>query len=196
MEEDDRGIAETALREAKEEIGLSLPESDLKVKSTLKPFLSKNLLFVVPVIAVTRHTVNDLLTTFTANVAEVGSIWSWPLKDFLGLQEPSRPQTSVVRYDYRDVKWIDGVKYRLHEFHHDSMGSPVTGLTAEILLSTALLAYAVEKPGFESKALGQLSSEEMVQAVLDGRAGINGDERSSIRKQRVTEDTVAGALSL
>lgn len=191
MEDVDADISATALREAQEEIGLSLPEGEIRIVNTFSPFLSKNLLFVIPVIAFTNRGAKDLLKTFKANEAEVGAVWSWPLRDFLGLAKPDQSAPNVVRYAYIDVNWLMGAKYRLHEFHHEGMGSPVTGLTADILVATALTAYGVEEPGFERKALKQLSNEEMVKAVLDGKAGLHGDTRSSIRKAKVTEDTSA-----
>jgi hypothetical protein len=191
MEDTDADIAATALREAQEEIGLSLPSEELRIIGTLSPFLSKNLLFVIPVIAFTPRRAKELLKTFRANEAEVGAIWTWPLRDFLGLDPPKIGSPEIVRYAYIDVTWLMGAKYRLHEFHHEEMGSPVTGLTADILVATALTAYGVEEPGFERSASNQLSNEAMVKAVLEGKAGLHGDTRSSLRKGRVTEDTSA-----
>ena len=192
MEAEDQDVVETALREAQEEIGLALPSSMLKVLNTLTPFLSKNLLYVVPVVAFAHMDSEDLVNSFHANVAEVSSVWSWPLRDFLGLQDNESQKNLAVRHGHRDVTWLHGKKYRLHEFCNAAMASPVTGLTADIVLETALMAFGKDKPGFESKALGQLSNMEMVEAVLGGEAGLYGDTRSSIGKARVIEDTVNG----
>ncbi|KAK9893497.1 hypothetical protein P389DRAFT_198752 [Cystobasidium minutum MCA 4210] len=209
MEESDVDIASTALREALEETALDAAKNDIKVINTLQPYLSKNLLFVIPTVAYTATFAEDLLLQLKPNAAEVGAIWTWPLKDMLGLatdesvdgleakevtngdQHYENDNQRKVRYSYRDVKWLSGASFRLHEFQHEDMGSAITGLTAEILLEVALIAYNKKAPYFERAAPGQLSAMEMVKAVLDGRAGLDGDERSSLRKGRVTEDTVA-----
>lgn len=198
MEDGDVDIARTAIREAEEEIGLAVP---VDVITTLPPFLSKNLLFVAPVVAVSQMQDNEILKTFTASEAEVGAIWSWPLADFLGLPNilgldgPSSERAPVA-YAYKDVKWLGGHSFRLREFHNDAMPSPVTGLTADILLETALLAYGVTEPGFQKLADGQMTNAEMVEAVLAGRAGKDGDERSSIRRRvPVAEDKVGAGMT-
>lgn len=208
MEDSDPDIASTALREALEETALSPSETNqIHILTTLYPFLSKNLLFVIPVVAYTTTTTEDLLPILKPNAEEVGSIWTWPLKDFLGLSsrdsigglpnesdhrtEATRELSRTVKYSYRDVKWLSGKSFRLHEFQHEGMGSAVTGLTAEILLEVALTAYAVKEPLYARTAPGQLTAAEMVRAVIEGRAGLDGDERSSLRKGRVVEDTIA-----
>lgn len=207
MEEGDVDISATALREAWEETALNAQENDIKVVTILQPYLSKNLLFVIPVVAYTDTPAEELLKRLKPNAAEVGAIWTWPFYDFLGFGSSSTLKgleasstangDSIDRgrrhiaYSYRDVKWLSGVRFRLHEFQHPDMGSAVTGLTAEILLEVALTAYNMEAPYFERGAPGQLSAREMVQAVLDGKAGVDGDERSSLRKGRVAEDTIA-----
>lgn len=210
MEEGDIDIAATALREAFEETALDAQKNGIKVVTTLQPYLSKNLLFVIPTVAYTHTTAEDLLEQLKPNAAEVGAIWTWPLRDMLGLESSSsvdglhakqvtngdsdrhtNTPHRQIRYSYRDVKWLSGANFRLHEFQHEDMGSAITGLTAEILLEVALTAYNMKQPYFERSAPGQLSATEMVQAVLDGRAGLDGDERSSLRKGKVAEDTVA-----
>lgn len=213
MEDGDTDIAATALREALEETALDAQKNDIKVITTLQPYLSKNLLFVIPTVAYTHTTAEDLLKQLKPNAAEVGAIWTWPLRDMLGLESSSsvdglhakqvtngdsvkdtkisHRQHRQVKYSYRDVKWLSGASFRLHEFQHEDMGSAITGLTAEILLEVALTAYGMKQPYFERSAPGQLSATEMVQAVLEGRAGLDGDERSSLRKGKVAEDTIA-----
>lgn len=209
MEDIDINIENTALREAFEEVALNSKEENVKVISILQPYLSKNLLFVIPVIAYTNTLAEDLLARLKPNADEVGAIWTWPLHDLLGFastssiehREPNDTHANgtnghkangrLVKYSYRDVKWLSGVSFRLHEFQHPDMGSPITGLTAEILLEVALIAYNLSSPNFERSAPGQLTAKEMVKAVLDGKAGINGDERSSLRKGKVAEDTIA-----
>lgn len=194
MEADDTDISSTALREALEETALDAQQHDVKIISILEPYLSKNLLFVVPVVAYTNTLAENLLPKLKPNASEVGKIWTWPLRDFLGLSPALNGDTKpkrLVGYSYRDVKWLSGASFRLHEFQHEDMGSAVTGLTAEILLEVALTAYNMEKPAFERSAPGQLSAHQMVQAVLDGKAGLDGDERSSIKRGRVAEDTIA-----
>jgi coenzyme A diphosphatase NUDT7 len=208
MEDSDINIESTALREALEETALSPSETnEIHILKTIYPFLSKNLLFVIPVVAYTRTLVEDLLPTLKPNAEEVGSIWTWPLKDLLGVSsrdsidglankrdkstEKANGNKRIVKYSYRDVNWLSGKSFRLHEFQHEDMGSAVTGLTAEILLEVALIAYDVKKPLYARGAPGQMSAAEMVRAVIEGKAGLDGDERSSLRKGRVTEDTIA-----
>lgn len=207
MEDQDSDIASTALREALEEVALDSTNGEtakLRVTliTTLQPYLSKNLLFVIPVVAYTTTPAEMLLAGLVPNASEVGSIWTWPLRDFLGTSstasiedvlddQPISKGTRVVRYSYRDVNWLYGKAFRLHEFHHDEMGSDVTGLTAEILLEVALIAFNVESPLYKQRADNQIAMSEMIEAVLAGKAGLNGDERSSLKRGRVLEDTVS-----
>ena len=211
MEPEDPDISGTALREAFEETALDASRNNVKIITTCQPYLSKNLLFVIPTVAYTPTLAEDLLPQLVPNAAEVGAIWTWPLRDMLGLAlessidnlqaksvTNSNPTTTssksnqrIVKYSYRDVKWLSGASFRLHEFQHESMGSAITGLTAEILLEVALIAYDMKAPYFERAAPGQLTAGEMVKAVLDGKAGLDGDERSALKKGRVTEDTIA-----
>lgn len=191
MEPVDADITATALREAEEEIALSA--SKASVIATLPPFLSKNLLFVVPVVAFADISEADLLGSLKPNAAEVGAIWSWPLHDFLGF--PSKNLEDQVEYAYTDVRWLLGRFFRLREFRHPKMASSVTGLTADIILDVALAAYGHTQPAFEYRSPGQMSGPEMVQAVLEGRAGKEGDERSSLRGQKVQETIVANATT-
>nr|ABK21420.1 unknown [Picea sitchensis] len=78
MEERDKDDAETALREAKEEIGLD--PSHVKVVTTLEPFLSKYLLRVVPVVGLLpdRKSFKPVI-----NPGEVDAIFDAPLEMFL-----------------------------------------------------------------------------------------------------------------
>lgn len=193
MEPDDVDIAHTAIREAEEEIGLRLSHDDLKIVTHMPPLLSKNLLYVVPVVAAyAGSTAEDLMEKLKPNADEVGAIWAWPLREFLCLPHHDTQAARRIKYAYQDVPWLLGHAYRLHHFHHADMASPVTGLTAEILLMVALIGYGVAEPGFQRNAVNQLSMEEMLQAVLDGKAGQGGDTRSALRKMKVVEDSVAG----
>lgn len=189
MEEQDASIAATALREAEEEIALT---AATRVIATLPPFLSKNLLFVVPVVAFVEQLDTALIQSLKPNAAEVGAIWSWPLHGFLGF--PSKKPDEAVEYAFTDVKWLLGRRFRLREFRHPKMASAVTGLTADILLDVALAAYEVSEPGFEYRSPGQMTGPEMIQAVLNGRAGKEGDERSSLRGQKVKETVIPAAI--
>lgn len=201
MEDEDGSVVETALREAREEIGLGLEErrASLQTIGTMEPFLSKNLLFVVPVVAFTPVSAETLLEGFTPNAAEVGAIWSWPLKDLLGHEaRPSRSRSPLAtEYSYTDVHWLSGRTFRLHEFQAREMKSPITGLTADILMTLAMTAYGLERPySFERYAKNQLTNKEMIKLVLEGKAGKDGDTRSSTKRGvRVTEDTVAAVAA-
>lgn len=156
----------TALREANEEVGLPLDEPLIRL-CELPTFVSATLLFVLPVVAFAPRSVTQRLKP---SPAEVSAIWSIPLSSVL---DP--PQRS-----YQDVAWIEGRHWRLHSFDFGA-ASPLTGLTAEILLTTALLASGQQELSFERHAADQLSWSELVEAVLAGKGGGDRDERTKLR---------------
>lgn len=133
-DKEDADDAATALREAKEEIGLD--PSFVKVVTTVEPFVSKKLLRVTPVIA--------LLTDRTKfkpapNPGEVDVVFDAPLEMFL--------KDEGHRYEER--KWF-GYTYQLHFFDHevDNQKFLIWGLTAAILIRCASVIYR-RSPAFE-----------------------------------------------
>ncbi|KAL3522415.1 hypothetical protein ACH5RR_015249 [Cinchona calisaya] len=126
-EEGDANDAETATREAKEEIGLN--PSLVNVVTTLEPFLSKHLLRVIPVIGI----LSDRMAFNPApNSAEVEAIFDAPLEMFL--KDENR------RSEERE--WM-GDKYLMHFFDYEMAGKKylIWGLTAGILIRAASVVY-------------------------------------------------------
>lgn len=126
-EEDDVDDADTATREAKEEIGLD--PSLVNVVAFLEPFLSKHLLRVIPVIGILsdRNAFNP-----TPNVAEVDDIFDAPLEMFL----------KDVNRRSEEREWM-GDRYMIHYFDYETGGKKylIWGLTAGILIRAASVVY-------------------------------------------------------
>jgi coenzyme A diphosphatase NUDT7 len=99
---------------------------------------------------------------------------------------------TVLAHSYEDMIWLQDRLYRLHDFSHPSFPSPVTGLTADILILTALIGYygisevqqeeGEPKVGFELRADGQMAWREIVEVAL-GMQGTKGlaDKRTSVK---------------
>ncbi|KAJ0989360.1 hypothetical protein J5N97_007716 [Dioscorea zingiberensis] len=126
-EEGDADDADTATREAKEEIGLD--PSLVSVVTVLEPFLSKHLLRVVPVISILsdKQSFKPVL-----NTDEVETIFDVPLEMFL--KDENR------RSEERE--WL-GVKYLVHFFNYETEDNKfvIWGLTASILIRAASVVY-------------------------------------------------------
>ncbi|EYU28053.1 hypothetical protein MIMGU_mgv1a011875mg [Erythranthe guttata] len=129
-EETDANDAETATREAKEEIGLD--PSLVNVVTCLEPFLSKHLLRVIPVIGILSNK-KDFKPC--PNPDEVESIFDAPLEMFL--KDENR------RWEERE--WM-GDKYVIHFFDYEMEDKEyvIWGLTAGILIRAASIVY--QKP--------------------------------------------------
>ncbi|KAL0923996.1 hypothetical protein M5K25_004792 [Dendrobium thyrsiflorum] len=132
-DEGDADDVATALREAKEEIGLN--PSLVNVVTVLEPFLSKKLLRVVPVIGILsdRQSFKPV-----ANVSEVEEIFDAPLEMFL--KDENR------RAEERE--WM-GANYLIHFFEYktDDRKYLIWGMTASILINTASVVYQ-QPPSF------------------------------------------------
>ncbi|KAL6574060.1 Nudix hydrolase 15, mitochondrial [Orobanche hederae] len=126
-EDTDADDAETALREAKEEIGLD--PSLVNVVTCLEPFLSKHLLRVIPVIGILSDK-KDFKAS--PNAAEVEAVFDAPLEMFL--RDENR------RWEERE--WM-GNKYLIHFFDYgtDDDKYLIWGLTAGILIRAASIVY-------------------------------------------------------
>lgn len=126
-EEGDASDAETATREAEEEIGLN--PSLVNVVTCLEPFLSKHLLRVIPVIGILadKNAFNP-----TPNVDEVESVFDAPLEMFL--KDENR------RSEERE--WM-GNNYLVHFFDYATGDNKylIWGLTAGILIRAASIVY-------------------------------------------------------
>ncbi|CAI9783716.1 unnamed protein product [Fraxinus pennsylvanica] len=128
-EETDANDAETATREAKEEIGLD--PSLVNVVTCLEPFLSKHLLRVIPVIGILSN--KDFNPC--PNAAEVEDVFDAPLEMFL--KDENR------RSEERE--WM-GDKYLIHFFDYEMNEKKylIWGLTAGVLIRAASIVY--QKP--------------------------------------------------
>ncbi|KAK9665424.1 hypothetical protein RND81_14G111900 [Saponaria officinalis] len=126
-EEGDKDDADTATREAQEEIGLE--PSLVNVVTTLEPFLSKHLLRVVPVIAILS---DKEAFKPVPNTAEVEAVFDAPLEMFL--KDENR------RAEERE--WM-GYKYLVHFFDYETESQKflIWGLTAGILIRAAAVVY-------------------------------------------------------
>ncbi|XP_051130290.1 nudix hydrolase 15, mitochondrial-like [Andrographis paniculata] len=135
MDEGDADDTATALREAMEEIGLE--PSLVRVVANLEPFISSNLLRVVPVIAILPR-VDDFKPVL--NEDEVDAIFDAPLAMFL--EEDGR-------YRCIEKEW-GGWKYACHIFDIETEQGNfmVGGLTASILIQAATIIYK-RSPSFD-----------------------------------------------
>ncbi|KAL1700492.1 NUDIX hydrolase domain-like protein [Schizophyllum commune] len=161
----DANIVETALREAHEEVKLPLSSPHVHPICLLDPFVSAHHLIVTPVVALLSDV--SLLDTLEANADEVAHIFTHPLHPIL---DPSEVQSrSLVPKGSEDWPWteeyhrytdealsafpgLQGLFYRYHRFR--SSASPVSGLTADVLIKVASIAYA-EAPHYERNPPGQ-----------------------------------------
>ncbi|MCO5550005.1 hypothetical protein L7F22_003482 [Adiantum nelumboides] len=133
----DANNAETALREAQEEIGLD--SSAVRVVTYLEPFLSKHLLRVTPVVAVL---LDKSKLSLAPNSGEVDAIFDAPLDMFLKEQN----------HRCVELEWM-GFAYRVHYFDYESSTERylIWGLTASILIRCASIIY-MRSPEFEISA--------------------------------------------
>ncbi|BGP00684.1 hypothetical protein NBRC10513v2_006479 [Rhodotorula toruloides] len=184
--------------------------------STLPAFTSRTLLVVLPIIYILLKPASRagewLDETLHLNEDEVDAVFHLPLRSFLLRDSDSpdddsrqtrsrpRPGTETLTHTFQDFTWLLSRPYRLHSFSHRSplvTPSPITGLTADIVLETALLAQAEgeRRAGFVRRASGQLEWGRIVEEAvrihredgggrgergLGGRVGgREGDERTS-----------------
>nr|XP_043624455.1 nudix hydrolase 15, mitochondrial-like [Erigeron canadensis] len=136
MDEDDKDDIQTALREAKEEIGLD-PEL-VDVVTVLEPFVTKRNVTVVPVIGILW---NKEAFSPSPNAEEVDSIFYAPFEMFL--KDRNRRQ---------EEREFQGDKYLLHYFDHVTNNKEyiIWALTAGILITAASLVYQ-RPPDFQLK---------------------------------------------
>ncbi|XP_059435860.1 nudix hydrolase 15, mitochondrial-like [Corylus avellana] len=144
-EEGDADDVETALREAKEEIGLD--PSLVSLVTVLEPFVNKIGVTVVPVIGILS---DKKAFSPNPNPAEVEAIFDAPLEMFL--KDENR------RAEERE--WM-GDKYLLHYFDYEAENEKyvIWALTAGILIRAASLvfqrppAFLERRPKFWNRAI-------------------------------------------
>ncbi|KAL2494923.1 Nudix hydrolase 15 [Forsythia ovata] len=129
-EETDANDAETATREAKEEIGLD--PSLVNVVTCLEPFLSKHVLRVIPVIGILS---NNKDFSPSPNASEVEAVFDAPLEMFL--KDENRKS--------EEREWM-GDKYLIHFFDYEMNDKKylIWYLTAGVLIRAASIVY--QKP--------------------------------------------------
>jgi 8-oxo-dGTP pyrophosphatase MutT (NUDIX family) len=128
----DANLAETALREAAEEIGLDAEAVGLRVVGQLEPFwIPVSNFRVTPVVAVARH-----LQRWQPDPREVARVIEAPLAAFL----PDAPITTIER-DVREWR----IRYGAYALDELGDGPAVWGATARILGQLgAVLALAAD----------------------------------------------------
>ncbi|KAL8507075.1 hypothetical protein ACS0TY_017818 [Phlomoides rotata] len=133
-DESDADDVETALREAREEIGLD--PLIVEVVAVLNPFHTKRNIVVVPVIGIIW---DKMGFSPVPNADEVESIFDAPLEMFL--KDENRRE--------EEREWM-GDKYLLHFFDHrvENESYMIWALTAGILIKTASVVYR-QAPAFE-----------------------------------------------
>ncbi|KAJ3567857.1 hypothetical protein NP233_g6092 [Leucocoprinus birnbaumii] len=164
VDETDKSLVETAFREAFEEVQLPLNCPDIHLIGLHEPFLSLHKLIVTPVFALLTRT--ELLGELKASEGEVSRIFSHPLEALLDPQL-SQHEASLVAIGSDDwpyetsyystsdsaVAVLGNTFYRMHRFR--TVASPIKGLTSDILIRTAEVAY--DQPTvYERFAPGQI----------------------------------------
>ncbi|KAH8094452.1 NUDIX hydrolase domain-like protein [Cristinia sonorae] len=174
VDESDVDLTHTAYREAFEEVGLPLNTPHLHAICTLRPFISSSKLLVTPIVAFLDDP--SLLNDLKPCEGEVEHIFTHPLEAILHpaliAQEPLAVKGGedwpyeADFYNPSDVElpWLGNSSYRMHRFR--SSASPIKGLTAEILIMTATIAYD-RPPTFEQYALRQFVRINDVLRILD-----------------------------
>ncbi|KIM40589.1 hypothetical protein M413DRAFT_28396 [Hebeloma cylindrosporum] len=171
----DANLTFTAYREAHEEVALPLDCPSIYTLGPLDPFISLHKLLVTPIIAFLSNP--EIISSLRASQGEVSHIFSHPLEAILdpsiAKHEPlveigseDWPYESEV-YNTSDsvVQMLGNTSYRMHRFR--TSASPVKGLTADILIKVAEIAYA--KPTiYERYAPNQLQGiVDVVKAIQD-----------------------------
>ncbi|GAA5872009.1 hypothetical protein JCM3774_006579 [Rhodotorula dairenensis] len=161
--------------------------------TTLPAYSSRTLLVVLPVVylllqpAATAST-SCLPSFLEPNPGEVDAIFHLPLRSFLLLpsHDKDKVETEALSHTHTDYTWLLSRPYRLHVFSSPAhratadetavpAHSAVTGLTADIVLDTALLAHygtfddadlPSDAVGFERRAPGQMEWSEIVVEAL------------------------------
>ncbi|GAA5826453.1 hypothetical protein JCM11251_002378 [Rhodosporidiobolus azoricus] len=173
MDDTDINLEATARREAFEEVGLPIDTTRIRYLTTLPPFLARSMMLVTPIVCF----VLDYSLKPEINPTEVSDLFSFPLEAFLACSpnhplfrsaSPSRLPPSVLSgetpYHYHeDYPWFDG---RLHRFHSfEARPQAVTGLTAEILIHAAMVAYG-RKPDYPLYAPLEMPGDELIRRAM------------------------------
>ncbi|KAF9463879.1 NUDIX hydrolase domain-like protein [Collybia nuda] len=169
----DVSFVDTAFREAHEEVSLPLCSPDIYTLTFLEPFISLYRIVVTPVIAVLTRPV--LLEELKPAEDEVACIFTHPLRAILdpGLARAERLVAIGEDWPYETelysttdsiVPILNDTVYRMHRFQ--SSASPIKGLTADILIKVAEVAYG-ETTVYGRYAPGQLEGFAAMSRVID-----------------------------
>ncbi|KAJ7218782.1 NUDIX hydrolase domain-like protein [Mycena haematopus] len=162
VDESDITVVQTAYREAHEEVGLPLSSLHIRTLATLRPFLSLHKLIVTPVVALLTDP--SIISTLKASEDEVSCIFSHPLEAILDpTLSRKEPLVSLGTEDWMydtelhstsdsAVPMLNNALYRMHRFR--SSASPIKGLTADILIHAAEVAFG-RPPEYDRWAEGQ-----------------------------------------
>ncbi|KAF8588897.1 hypothetical protein K439DRAFT_1334285 [Ramaria rubella] len=172
IDNNDDGVIAAAFREANEEVGLPVNCSDILVLCRLQPFVSLFKILVTPVVALLTNL--SVLESLTPSPEEVDHIFDHPLEAILdpnlAANEPlslkgeaNWPYTTDF-YSTSDSTNTIVRTYRMHRFR--SCYTPVKGLTADILIAVAQIAYNRET-SYEQFAPGQLNPAAALSVVLE-----------------------------
>ncbi|KAJ7583610.1 NUDIX hydrolase domain-like protein [Mycena floridula] len=173
VDDTDKDVFETAFREANEEVGLPLNCPDIYTLCTLEPFVSLHKLVVTPVVAFLANP--TILDDLKAAEDEVAHIFNHRLDALLDPSimrgEPIAEKSSEnwiyheEFYQFSDhiVPTHANNMYRNNRFR--SCASPVKGLTADMLITTAEIAFA-KPPTFERYAPGQIYAFDLIRKAL------------------------------
>lgn len=174
MDATDRDIVETAYREAFEEVALPLQHPSIHTLCVLRPFIAYTRLLVTPVVAfLSDHTVLDDLVP---SAGEVDVIFDHPLEALLDPHLSAQENLVEIGselwpyeeqyYNHTDSQWtwVGNSWYRMHRFR--SCASAIKGLTAEILIMTAVAAYG-RPPSYSRYAPGQPTTFADILRALD-----------------------------
>ncbi|KAH0584908.1 hypothetical protein H2248_008185 [Termitomyces sp. 'cryptogamus'] len=176
VDDTDASFIETAYREAHEEVGLPLSSPDIHTVAVLEPAISLYKIIVTPVVAILTRP--SLLNELKAEESEVFCIFTHPLRAVLDPTiAKSEPLVDIGTEDWpyevelhstsdTVVPLLGNMKYRMHRFR--SSASPIKGLTADLLIQTAKIAFG-HSPTYEQYVLGQLQTFKEISAfVTDG----------------------------
>ncbi|PSS34043.1 hypothetical protein PHLCEN_2v1947 [Hermanssonia centrifuga] len=174
MDETDQDAFETAYREAFEEVGLPMNHPAVHTLCALRPFFAVSKLLVTPVVAVLTDP--SVLCSLTPCESEVDVIFDHPLEALLDPTLSAQERLVEIKselwpaeeeyHNYSDNQWswLGNSFYRMHRFR--STASAIKGLTAEILITAAEIAYD-RQPSYTRYAPGQFTTFNDILRALD-----------------------------
>jgi len=180
----DRDLIMTAYREAHEEVALPMDSPAIYTLGCLEPFVSLHRLFVTPVVGFLAQPA--ILKSLRASEGEVSLIFSHPLEAILDPTLVNREtlvdigsddwpyQSDVYNTSDSVVQMLCNTTYRMHRFR--SSASPIKGLTADILIKTAEIAYAASTT-YDRYAPEQLQSFADIARALVNKSQPNDNAK-------------------